>query len=158
MFTKVLRSREEKDGNYYNRNSLIPIRAAINRHLRSPPLSKPFSIVTDSQFKEANKTLSIFLKNLSKNGEISGKNFLVLRQDANGQKQFEINREQGTGVLTSKNHQGGLADSEDHSDGKIFAMPGSSRCPVEAIQSYLSHLNPECSSLFKKSTKPVQKF
>ena len=204
----------KKDGNYYNRKSLTAIRAAIDRHLRSPPLSKPFSIVADSQFKEANKTLSNFLKNLSKNGEISGtkhkgavtrevvqklyeinelvgvnslhplkhmqtvwfyitlflgkrgrenqakmkKNFLVLRQDANGEKYFEINRERGAGVLTSKNHQGGLADTEDHSDGKIFARPGSSRCPVEIIQSYLSHLNPECSSLFQKARNQCKKF
>ena len=63
----------KKDGNYYIRKSLNAIRAAIDRHLRSPPLSKPFSIVADSQFKEANKTLSNFLKNLSKNWEISGK-------------------------------------------------------------------------------------
>ena len=57
------------------------------------------------------------------------KNFLVLRQDASGEKYFEINRERGAGVLTSKSHQGGLADSEDHSDGEIFARPGSS--PVD---------------------------
>ena len=62
----------KKDGNYYKRKSLTTIRAAIDRHLRSPPLSKPFSIVANSQFKEANKTPSNFLKNLSKNGEISG--------------------------------------------------------------------------------------
>ena len=64
MFTKVLCSRHVM--------SLTAIRAAIDRHLRSPPLSNPFSIFADSQFKETNKTLKIFLKNLSKNGEISG--------------------------------------------------------------------------------------
>ena len=78
------------------------------------------------------------------------KNLLVLRQDANVEKYFEINRERGAGVLTSKNHQGGLADGEDHSDGNIFARPGSSRCPVETVESYLSHLNPEFRSLFFK--------
>ena len=78
------------------------------------------------------------------------KNLLVLRQDANGEKYFEINMERGAGVLTSKNHQGGLAVSEDHSDGKIFARPGSSRCPVETIQSYLSHLNRNAVAFFKK--------
>ena len=86
------------------------------------------------------------------------KNFLFLRQDANGEKYFEINRERGAGVLTSKNHQGGLADSEVHSDGKIFASRGSSRCPVETIQSYLSHsLNPKCSSLFQKAGNQCKK-
>ena len=152
----------KKDGSFYNRKSLTSIRAAIDRHLRSPPISKPFSIVSDSQFKEANNTLSNFLKNLSKNGEISGtkhkqpvtrevvqklyetnelvgvdtlqplklmqtvwfyitlflgkrgrenqskmkRNFLALRQEASGEKFLEINR--GAGVMTSKNHQGGL--------------------------------------------------
>ena len=59
--------------------------------------------------------------------------------------------------MTSKNHQGGLADSEDHSDKKIFVRPGSSRCPVETIQSYLSHLNLECSSLFQKARNQCKK-
>ena len=85
------------------------------------------------------------------------KNLLVLRQDANGEKYFEINRERGAGVLTSKNRQGGLAVSEDHSEGKIFARSGSSRCLVETIQSYLSHLNPECSSLFQKARNQCKK-
>ena len=85
------------------------------------------------------------------------KNLLVLRQVANGEKYFEINRKRGAGVLTLKKHQGGLADSEDHSGGKIFARPGSSRCPVETIQSYLSHLNPECSSLFQKARNQCKK-
>ena len=56
------RAARKKDGNYYNRKSLTAIRAAIDRHLRSPHLLKPFYIVADSQFKEANKTLSNFLK------------------------------------------------------------------------------------------------
>ena len=62
----------KKDGNYYNGKSLTSMGATIDRHLRSPPISKPFFIITDSQFMEANKGLSNFLKNLSKNGEISG--------------------------------------------------------------------------------------
>ena len=86
------------------------------------------------------------------------KNFLVLRQEVSGEKYFEINRKRGAGILTSKNHQGGLVDSEDHSDGKIFARPGSSRCPVETIQSYLYHLNPEGSSLFQKARNQCKKF
>ena len=66
------RAARKKDGNYYNRKSLTAIRAAIDRHLRIPYLLKPFCIVADSQFKEANKTLSNFLKSRSKNAEISG--------------------------------------------------------------------------------------
>ena len=43
----------------------------VDRHLRSPPFSKPFSIVGDSQFNDANTSLSNFLKTLSKSGQIA---------------------------------------------------------------------------------------
>ena len=62
-------SARKRDGSFYNKKSLTAIRAALDRHLKSPPLNKPFSIVGDTQFTEANKTLSNFLKTLSKCGE-----------------------------------------------------------------------------------------
>ena len=39
----------KKTGNYYKRKSLTAIRASIDRHLRSPPLSKPFSLIVNSR-------------------------------------------------------------------------------------------------------------
>jgi hypothetical protein len=39
--------------------------------LRSPPLNKPFSIIGDPHFTEANKTLGNYLKTLSKRGDIT---------------------------------------------------------------------------------------
>ena len=36
-------SARRRDGTFYNKKSLTAIRAAIDRHLRSPPLNKPFS-------------------------------------------------------------------------------------------------------------------
>ena len=68
---KFYLSARKRDGSYYNKKSLIAIRAALDRHLKSPPLSKPFSIVGDSHFNEANKSLSNFLKTLSKSGQIA---------------------------------------------------------------------------------------
>ena len=39
--------------------------------MRSPPFPKPFSIIGDSQFNDANTSLNNFLKTLSKSGQIA---------------------------------------------------------------------------------------
>ena len=38
-------SARTRDGTFYNKKSLTAIRAALDRHLSSPPLNKPFSII-----------------------------------------------------------------------------------------------------------------
>ena len=49
----------------------------------------------------------------------------------------------GLPVLASKNHTGGLASSQDPTDGKVFPQASSRRCPVEVLsKAYLNHLNP----------------
>ena len=102
--------------------------------------------------------ITLFLGKRGRENQVQlKKNFLIMREAANGDKFMEINRERGA-VLTSKNHQGGLGDTEDHSDGKIFARPGSRRCPVATIQKYLSHLNPKCDSLFQRPRNVCNKF
>ena len=68
---KFYLSARKRDGSFYNKKSLTAIRAALDRHLRSPPFSKPFSIIGDSQFNDANISLSNFLKTLSKSGQIA---------------------------------------------------------------------------------------
>ena len=68
---KFYLSARKRDGTFYNEKSLTAIRAALDRHLRSPPLNKPFSIIGDPLFTEANKTLSNYLKTLSKRGDIA---------------------------------------------------------------------------------------
>ncbi|PFX13896.1 hypothetical protein AWC38_SpisGene21991 [Stylophora pistillata] len=68
---KFYLSATKRDGSFYNKKSLTAIRAALDRHLRSPPFSKPFSIIGDSQFNDANISLSNFLKTLSKSGQIA---------------------------------------------------------------------------------------
>ena len=67
---KFYMSARKQDGGYYNKATLTSIRAAIDRHLRNEPHNKPFSIISDSQFTEANKALNSFLKTLSKSGQI----------------------------------------------------------------------------------------
>ena len=51
--------------------------------------------------------------------------------------------------MSSKNHTGGLDGSEDHSDGKIFPLATSRRCPFEVLKLYLSHLNPNPQAFFQ---------
>lgn len=67
---KFYMSARKQDGSYYNKATLTSIRAAIDRHLRNEPNNKPFSIIGDSEFTEANKALNSLLKSLSKSGEI----------------------------------------------------------------------------------------
>ena len=68
---KFYLSARRRDGTFYNKKSLTAIRAALDRHLRSPPLNKPFSIIGDPLFTEANKSLSNYLKTLSKRADIA---------------------------------------------------------------------------------------
>ena len=68
---KFYLSARKRDGSFYNKKSLTAIRATLDRHLRSPPFSKPFSIAGNSQFNDGNTSLSNFLKTLSKSGQIA---------------------------------------------------------------------------------------
>ena len=65
-------SARKKDGTYYKSSSTKSIRAAIDRFLHSPPHNKPFSIISDPAFTEANKVLDAFVKDLRKTGKIAG--------------------------------------------------------------------------------------
>ena len=206
-------SARRRDGTFYNKKSLTAIRAALDRHLRSPPLNKPFSIIGDPLFTEANKTLSNYLKTLSKRGDIAPtvhkqaltkevieklydegelvefdtlnpgklqqtawffislflgkrgrenqltmkKTMLALRKTPAGEEYYEVSNERGA-VLATKNHQGGLHDQDDESNGKVFERPGSKRCPVKLISKYLRHLNPDSSNLFQRPRSPCKSF
>ena len=65
-------SPRKKDGTYYTSSSTKSIRANIDRFLRSPPHNKPFLIISDPAFTEANKVLDAFVKDLRKTGKIAG--------------------------------------------------------------------------------------
>ena len=75
---------------------------------------------------------------------------LSLRTTPQGVEYFELNRRQPGSLLSTKNHQGGLGDSENESDANIFAVAGSQRCPVKTNKNYLDHLNPSSDALFQK--------
>lgn len=61
-----------KDGKYYKRNSLLSVRAALDRHLKSPPYNKNVSFRDDySLISEGNKTLNSYLKWFVNEGKIA---------------------------------------------------------------------------------------
>ena len=63
---------------------------------------------------------------------------------------FELNKSQPGTMLSSKNNSGGFEGTEDHSQGKIFVISGSPRCPVKTIKSFLSPLNPDNDAPFQR--------
>ena len=77
---------------------------------------------------------------------------------SDGDEYFELNRDEPGTALSSKNHTGGLEGTEDHLDGKIFAITNSPRCLVKIIKTYLSHLNPNTDRLFQRPKDLTAKF
>ena len=70
--SKFYLSARKRDGGHYKQTSLLSIRAALDRYLRSSPLSKTFSICDGIQFNEVNKALNSYLKHLASTGKIAG--------------------------------------------------------------------------------------
>ena len=73
---------------------------------------------------------------------------LVLRETPGKRRYFELHKDLPGVMLATKNHQGGLDDSVDESDEKMFETPDSPRCPVRTLENYLMHLHPSIESLF----------
>ena len=74
---------------------------------------------------------------------------LVLQKTPQGRRYFELAIK-----LATKNHQGGLNDPDDKSDGKMFEFPDSSRCPVKTLENYIQHLSPNNPCLFQRPKDP----
>ena len=197
----------KKDGSFFKVSSLKAIRAAVETFLKGARNSKPWFIISDLQFKEANDALDAFAKSIRREGKVGGgvhknpitkeqiemlferqqvgpadakcpsqllrtswfyitlyfgqrgrenqrqmtKTMLALRQRTPlGKRYYELQRQIPGAVLATKNHQGGLNDEEDESDGKMFEVRGSPRCPVQTMENYISHLNPKMDFHFQR--------
>ena len=70
--SKFYLSARKQDQSHYEKTSLLPIRAAVDRYLQSPPINNKFSICNIVQFNEANKALNSYLKHLASTGKIAG--------------------------------------------------------------------------------------
>ena len=62
----------KKDSSFFKVSSLKAIRAAVERFLKSAPNRKPWSIISDHQFKEANDALDAFAKSIRREGKVGG--------------------------------------------------------------------------------------
>ena len=82
---------------------------------------------------------------------------LTLRKTPAGEEYYEVSNERGI-VLATNNHQGGLDDQDDESNGKFFERPGSKSSPVKLISKYLRHLNPDSSNAFQRPRSPCKPF
>ena len=78
------------------------------------------------------------------------KQMLVLRTTLKGSQYYEVNRSVAGSLPSTKNHQGGIQDDEDESNAKMFELPGSPRCPVQTVKSYLLHLQPDADFFYQK--------
>ena len=204
----------KKDGSFFKISSLKAIRAAVDRFLKSAPNSKPWSIISEPQFKQANDALDAFAKSIRREGKVGGvvhkspitkeqiemlferqqlgpadtkcpsqllrtswfyvtlyfgkrgrenqqqmtKRMLAPRTTPLGKRYYELQRDAPGAVFATKHHQGGLNDEEDDSDGKMFEVAGSPRCPVKTVENYISHLNPEMEILFQRPRSVSGKF
>ncbi|CAH3018301.1 unnamed protein product [Porites evermanni] len=60
---KFYLSSRRRDGTFYNKNSLTAIRSALDRHLRSPPLNKPFFHYRRTSFYRSKQNPQQLIKN-----------------------------------------------------------------------------------------------
>ena len=75
-----------------------------------------------------------------------------------GKRYCELQRQIPGAVLATKTHQGGLNDKQDESDGKMFEVPGSPRCPVQTVKNFISHLNAKMEFVFQRPRLVSNKF
>ena len=68
---KFYLSARKQVGSHYKKTSLLSIRAALDRYLRSPSLNKKLTICDGIQFNEVNKALNSYLKHLASTGKIA---------------------------------------------------------------------------------------
>ena len=75
------------------------------------------------------------------------KEMLVMQTTPQGRRYYEFRR---NALMSTKTYQGGLNDSTEESDGKMFEVINSSRSPVKTIKNFIKHLNPKLDCLFQR--------
>lgn len=70
-----------KDGAFYCPNSLIGIRAAIQRYLNGPTIDRKVNIMTDREFNRANATLKAMIGKFLKSGQKTKQPFKAIQSE-----------------------------------------------------------------------------
>ena len=58
-----------KEGNEYSKSALVGLRAGINRHVSTPPISRNINIMRDRDFRGSNQVLTGLIKGLKREGK-----------------------------------------------------------------------------------------
>lgn len=72
-------SLKTKDGELYSPNSLIGIRASIQRYLRGPNVNRMINIITDKEFDRSNATLKAMIGMWLKSGQKTKQKFKAIQ-------------------------------------------------------------------------------
>lgn len=70
-----------KDGAFYSPNSLIGIRAAIQRYLNGPTIDRQVNIMNDREFNRANATLKAMVGKFLKSGQTTKQSFKAIQSE-----------------------------------------------------------------------------
>ena len=89
----------KEDSSFFKVSLLKAIWVAVERFLKSAPNSKPWSIISDPQFKEANDALDAFAKSIRREGKVGG----VIHKNPIAKEQIE---------MLFERHQLGPADAK----------------------------------------------
>ena len=197
----------KKNGEDYNKSSLLSLRNSIERKLNSPPYNRGIRITDNVCFAKSNQLLDAKIKALKREGKqnvqhkqpielddlrklknsdainltcplgllrnvwfhttlywcrrgVEGQRSLtkrsfVFEEDGNGQRFATMTHDEVT-----KNHPGGISDSESFEKLARMYETDHSNDGYQALKLYLAKLNPLCESLFqypKRQWKPADR-
>lgn len=102
--------------------------------------------------------ISLFLGRRSReNQQLLKKSMLVSRETLSDEKYLEMRRAEQCWQPKTTN-VASTTKKTSQTEKYLKDLAQNRRCPVKLIKKYLSHLNPECSSLLQKPRSPCKSF
>ncbi|CAG2185548.1 unnamed protein product [Mytilus edulis] len=146
VLSKFYMEMRNKNGEMYKKTTMQSYRQGLQRHLSK---TRDIDILKGDNFKKSQKHINVFVDIMIHFGRRGRENLATLtRQD------FAVQPDpEGTLYIykthdeLTKNHQ---TDSEKSSDGRMYEIKGSDRCPVRSFVKYIRRLNPKCNKLFQQ--------
>ncbi|VDI35764.1 Hypothetical predicted protein [Mytilus galloprovincialis] len=134
-------SLQTKKGTDYSKSALVGIRAAISRHLTSPPYNH-------SPATLQNKVFWDLMLNFGRRGQ-EGLNSLTKSSFG----KFKDDRDHTYYKMTyneaNKTHHG-VDSHENRQEVRMYEKSGDENCPVASFDFYVSKLSPKCNALFQQ--------
>ncbi|CAC5364871.1 unnamed protein product [Mytilus coruscus] len=123
VLVKFYMETRNKNGDMYKKSTMQSYRQGLQRHLSE---TRDIDILRSDNFKKSKKHINDF----------------AVQPDPEGTLYVYKTHDELT-----KNHQ---TDSEKSSDGRMYEIKGSDRCPVRSFVKYICRLNPKCNKLFQQ--------